>query len=128
MGATATSIPTEDHQQEVKDGRVQDVLVPWVLQAPAPAKNAQSANGDTSAEIPKGEPSQVLHRYYHLFIEGELRDLIISAGKELGYLILEESGGSEPGKSDKWLRIKGVGWEADNWWIEGEVGIGPICK
>jgi hypothetical protein len=21
------------------------------------------------------------------------------------------------------LRVVGVGWEADNWWLEGEVGV-----
>jgi hypothetical protein len=26
------------------------------------------------------------------------------------------------GDAAKWLRVVDVGWEADNWWLEGEVG------
>ncbi|KIR33550.1 tRNA (uracil-5-)-methyltransferase TRM9 [Cryptococcus deuterogattii MMRL2647] len=28
----------------------------------------------------------------------------------------------EGGGERKWLRVRGVGWEMDNWWLEGEVG------
>lgn len=130
MGATATSTPTGEDKStggdELKDERVQDVLVPWVLQAPGTSKNSPSADPDPAVEAPKEASSQVLHRYYHLFVEGELKDLVISAAKEVQYLILGDSQTCEPGESEKWLKIKGVGWEADNWWIEGEVGIGPI--
>jgi tRNA (uracil-5-)-methyltransferase TRM9 len=96
----------------------------------------------------KEEEEKVFNRYYHLFIEGELRDLVYKAGEEEGYRILPSSSpGSSPlstattstkeidqdqdqddgeGGSGhgKWLRIRGEGWEADNWWVEAEVGVG----
>jgi tRNA (uracil-5-)-methyltransferase TRM9 len=103
-------------------------------------------------EEEKEEEEKVFNRYYHLFVEGELRDLIHQAGKEEGYRILPPiSSSSSPSpmisstststpstsstKNDekeinegsgggKWLRIRGEGWEADNWWVEAEVGVG----
>jgi tRNA (uracil-5-)-methyltransferase TRM9 len=103
----------------------------------------------------KEEEEQVFNRYYHLFIEGELRDLIHQAGREEGYRILPLSSPSSSSSSTsplvsstststpstssttndekvikegsgdgKWLRIRGEGWEADNWWVEAEVGVG----
>jgi len=105
------------------------------------------------------EEEKVFNRYYHLFIEGELRDLIHQAGVEEGYRILSTMSAppslssSPPASSSplpsstststsatsaendqkeingesgdgKWLRIRGEGWEADNWWVEAEVGVG----
>ena len=103
----------------------------------------------------KEEEEQVFNRFYHLFIEGELRDLIHQAGREEGYRILPLSSPSSSSSSTsplvsstststpstssttndekvikegsgdgKWLRIRGEGWEADNWWVEAEVGVG----
>ena len=92
----------------------------------------------------KEEEEQVFNRYYHLFIEGELRDLIHQAGREEGYRILPpisssslsttsplvsaststENSQDQRGDGGQWLRIRGEGWEADNWWVEAEVGVG----
>jgi tRNA (uracil-5-)-methyltransferase TRM9 len=91
----------------------------------------------------KEEEEQVFNRYYHLFVEGELRDLIHQAGMEEGYRILPSSCStisdptstststdSDPQETEsttetgRWLRIRGEGWEADNWWVEAEVGVG----
>ena len=104
---------------------------------------------DEDKEEDKGEEEKVFNRYYHLFIQGELRELIIEAGLEEGYRILpshSSSSSSSPSSTttttttrtdlkdeDKdtekedngtWLRIRGEGWEADNWWVEAEVGVG----
>jgi len=91
------------------------------------------------------EEEKVFNRYYHLFIEGELRDLIHQAGREEGYRILpsacsttsdptsiststdrnpQETESTTETETGKWLRIRGEGWEADNWWVEAEVGVG----
>lgn len=193
-------------------GRIQDVLVPWVLKSnstsskrktkssssskPTPKfkstnddvkQTSQSPNTDTIGKIEKedtgeqpegekerekeekdeGEEEKVYHRYYHLFVQGELRDLINEAGIAEGYRIIPStplsSSGSETlsnsdiplsslsispppsttaftstsstmttsleaelGRDEKWLRIRGEGWEADNWWVEAEVGVGAI--
>jgi tRNA (uracil-5-)-methyltransferase TRM9 len=121
--------------------RLQDVLVPWVLQAPKDAaEKAQrdagpgGSKGEANAESVEESQPEVLHRYYHLFVEGELQDLVVAAGEEAGYHVLPLAKGDlgdvldnkQMRETDKWMRIKGVGWEADNWWIEGKVGMGPI--
>jgi len=164
--------------------KIQDVLVPWVLRSkpkprPKPKSKPKSKSKPSSTttlsndnedqnENTKNDPvdekeeekeeEKVFNRYYHLFIEGELRDLIHQAGEEEGYRILPPiSSSSTPSSSSlpsststststsipsttstkndqkeingesgdgKWLRIRGEGWEADNWWVEAEVGVG----
>ncbi|KAK8854482.1 hypothetical protein IAR55_003220 [Kwoniella newhampshirensis] len=126
--------------------KVQDVLVPWVLSAKKPPTSTKSVSKTKLSSLPSNEetsaikennhpadpasppspdstpppPPQVFHRYYHLFVAGELRDLVESAGVEEGFTIVAE--GETPPPHRKWLRVKGEGWEADNWWLEGEVG------
>lgn len=104
---------SESQSQEVKgklEEKVQDVLVPWVY--------TPAGQGTETAE------KKVYHRYYHLFVEGELEDLVIEAAKEDGFEILDAQPlQSESSGTDKWMRITGVGYEADNWWIQAEVGL-----
>ena len=100
--------------------KVQDVLVPWVYQPPP-----NSSLGPTE--------KTTYHRYYHLFVEGELRGLVRDAAAEEGLTMVDRRPGTgpmdgshqrfEPG--ERWLRVRGEGWEADNWWLEGEVGVSP---
>lgn len=143
---------------EGEEKKVQDVLVPWVLQSrnpPKPQKGRPAASSEvierTKVEGRGGEESnkaegereesKVFHRYYHLFIAGELRELLKEAGREEGYMLIDkdtEEDGEMPergnrradktaegnnGDGRKWLRIRGEGWEIDNWWIEGEVAL-----
>lgn len=65
--------------------------------------------------------SRAFDRYYHLYVECELQDMVESAAREDGFAIRRGSEESTGG-SAKWLRTVATGWEADNWWIEGEVG------
>lgn len=125
-----------------------------------PVSEDKKEEGEEKEEEEKEETQEeekVFNRYYHLFIEGELRDLIFEAGIAEGYRILpsaESSSSSIPSttttsststkqtttnpgnqipdhrenedenENGKWLRIRGEGWEADNWWVEAEVGVG----
>ncbi|TXT15931.1 hypothetical protein VHUM_00434 [Vanrija humicola] len=89
------------------DDKTQDFLVPWVL-APLRAKGEH---------VPDNQ--QVFHRYYHLFVEGELRQLVEGAARDAGFALLREGEGGEAGA--KHLRVVAEGWEADNWWLEAEV-------
>ncbi|WVF67709.1 hypothetical protein IAT40_002468 [Kwoniella sp. CBS 6097] len=112
----------------------------------AESSPAEKYAGGEAGGIPKfeAEPEfepeqtgpQVFHRYYHLFVEGELRSMVIQAGEKEDFVILPD-GTSDPdfdsidditseiGRSKKWMRVRAVGWEADNWWLEGEVGLFP---
>ncbi|WVR09279.1 hypothetical protein IAU60_006344 [Kwoniella sp. DSM 27419] len=92
--------------------KVQDVLVPWVYSQP----------GSRQAGTPQSP--QVFHRYYHLFVEGELKEMVLEAGALEGFAILPDGTDEPAPTTGKWLRVRGVGWEADNWWLEGEVGVG----
>lgn len=82
----------------------------------------------TTAPAPEPEPEpQVFNRYYHLFVEGELRALVERAALQDGF-VLRATGDDDditpsPQEGHKWLRVVAEGWEADNWWIEGEVGV-----
>jgi tRNA (uracil-5-)-methyltransferase TRM9 len=91
--------------------RQQDVLVPWVL-----TENKKKRSGD-EPEVKEEEP-RVYNRYYHLFVEGELQGLVEAAARDEGFAVV--ASGEKP--QGKWLRTVATGWEADNWWIEGEVG------
>ena len=120
------------------DEKVQDVLVPWVL-TPKPVKKekvikprrvrgepvVEQEAAPVPVETVPVEGPKVFHRYYHLFVKGELGDNVRQAGRDGGYEVVEAEDGEAVGKDIKWLRIVGEGWEADNWWLEGEVGIGP---
>lgn len=116
MGSLADAVGGEAPQDAE---RVQDVLVPWVLTNQGVkgkgAKQVESEKDKGEEEEPK-----VYNRYYHLFVEGELQDLVETAATEDGFTVVksEERGGVE----GNWLRTVATGWEADNWWIEGEVG------
>jgi tRNA (uracil-5-)-methyltransferase TRM9 len=111
--------------------KVQDVLVPWVLPKRGEPSTAPrtpvGSSGDAVQEPRQGDPDEphVYHRYYHLFVHGELQELVEEAATYEGFALSqkEEGQGLPPGK--KWLRVVDVGWEADNWWLEGEVGVKP---
>lgn len=129
----------------------QDVLVPWVLQQPAAPKEPQerqrrgwkgkersreteeTEREDSTTGLPKEVQSaaaqtaqpQVYHRYYHLFKEGELRQLVLEAAREEGLDVRGADDKASSGSAgSRWLRIVGEGYERDNWWLEGEVGLG----
>jgi tRNA (uracil-5-)-methyltransferase TRM9 len=167
--------------QGIGEEKIQDVLVPWVLKARPKSKpksrsipkskrsiispstkSDQGGEGEAQdeqevevqedqEEEEEEEKEKVFNRYYHLFLSGELRDLVYEAGKKEGYRILPSSSSHSSSSSidpiapaphpstsipssnkedtgmdgdGKWLRIRGEGWEADNWWVEAEVGLG----
>lgn len=77
---------------------------------------AGEKKGEESApEGPRVEEDKVYNRYYHLFVKGELRELVERAAADEGFKV-----GSPQGR---YMRVVSEGWEADNWWIEGEVGL-----
>ncbi|KAI8451106.1 hypothetical protein BY996DRAFT_4586444 [Phakopsora pachyrhizi] len=91
-----------------------DVFVPWTF------------NSDSLAE---GQNKKTFNRFYHLFREGELVELIDSAAKilrlkKMNNLKVGNNSEEKEGEDcwNGWYRIVRDGWEADNWWAEFEVG------
>ncbi|KAJ2717961.1 tRNA methyltransferase, has a role in tRNA modification [Coemansia sp. Benny D115] len=87
----------EQHGRRKFDPNTQDVLVPWVV----PGSRSQSAVMNTDADSgtsTEANPNadKVYHRYYHLFCQGELEDLVSRAG---GCVISES------------------GYDKDNWYV-----------
>ncbi|EIW65650.1 hypothetical protein TREMEDRAFT_36141 [Tremella mesenterica DSM 1558] len=118
---------------EVKE---QDVLVPWVI----PSQSSRSKRATTEIEIVtndqkvSSEKQKVYHRYYHLFVQGELHQLVVDAARAEGFDHIdddhEQPTGGDHGElrnteneKRRWMRIRRQGWEKDNWWLEAEVGL-----
>jgi len=87
-GQSKRSIPTHLGSEETG----QDVFVPWVLST---------------------DKTQVFHRYYHMFADGELQELVVCAAGELGLLIGPARGASLAG-----IEIMQQGWEKSNHYVE----------
>ncbi|KAL7422587.1 tRNA methyltransferase, has a role in tRNA modification [Cryptotrichosporon argae] len=119
-GAAEPSQPSNEggtSERAAPRERAQDVLVPWV----------------------RAEDQVVYQRYYHLFVGGELEELVQLAAEAETFTYVgatgdqggvardgEADGGRREREGQSWVRMRGYGWEADNWWFEGEVGRGPI--
>lgn len=125
LSSESGAVDGQDQDQADK-AKVQDLLVPWVVKPNRPKTKAEREKEQASSAVEE----QVFHRYYHLFLDGELQDLIEAAAVQEGYEYLglhmgaidEKPAAVALGKS-KWLRLTGLGWEMDNWWIKGQVGV-----
>jgi len=110
-------IPGKDSPREDTG---QDVFVPWVLaqkterRTQVATRKDQIAVETTKEDESTGEPQKVFNRYYHMFSKGELRELTITATKELGLEIGNESDVS----ADQGAEIVQCGWERSNYYIE----------
>ena len=71
-------------------------------------------------EIPQadgvGQSTAVFNRYYHLFEEGELRELLSDAARELN--IHEESRDSKRPGFRNYIEIVRDDWERSNYYVE----------
>ena len=124
-GETRNSSSKETERERVEEEKVQDVLVPWVLQHPPSSSTSRRTDHEVDADCVE---TKVYHRYYHLFTEGELRDLVCDAAREEDLVVIDSSGQPVIGPlhEKRWLRVRDEGWEADNWWLEAEVGYGAL--
>ncbi|KIM80711.1 hypothetical protein PILCRDRAFT_9162 [Piloderma croceum F 1598] len=145
------SVPTESYTKndslaESGMGPGRDVFVPWVLSRqntnngklkgklskdPLASRSnvtdsTQSCTNGTSIEVTlmlgPDEP-QVFNRYYHMFAEGELVELVRSAAGDLGIHIgpiPDQTLSSGPGMEWKGrgLEIVQDGWERSNYYVE----------
>lgn len=87
--------------------QAQDQLVPWHLKSKFD-KNNKESQSSKSADVSKNEFSDVLYRYYHLFVQGELEQLINSLDCRVKIL---ESGY----ECENWYAVfEKVPWNADD--------------
>lgn len=91
--------PTEENSNSA--GR--DVFVPWVLNH---SQNNEKKMLDDSP--------LVFNRYYHMFVEGELEDLVRDATLNLGMVV----GSIDSSVEQRGVEIVGKGWERSNWYVE----------
>ena len=105
----------------------QDVYVPWVLSTTKdPKPKLQKRRGKTSltqaeeveiaaAVVPEALPPKVFNRYYHMFAQGELRELIVEAAEQMGLFVgtPSEALGGRAG-----VEIVSDGWERSNYFVE----------
>lgn len=99
--------------------------MPWVLAQPAapkPKASRRSKGGVQQGpkekatglkEEPAPAASKVFDRYYHMFAEGELKELVTEAAEEMGLQVGEPEAGSVYG-----VQIVQDGWERSNYFVE----------
>lgn len=105
-----------DHIVHEAPTKGQDVFVPWVLSPQTISRATVKKQGIEET----AERSKVFNRYYHMFAQGELRQLVEDAALELG---LEVGGQAErhdqgEGKPVQGLEIVQDGWERSNYYVE----------
>ena len=89
------ALEQETSRRGWKEGDIQDVMVPWVLQGKRQiGKRGTYGQADTREGGDRGAPPEVYNRYYHLYRRGELEADVVSAGG----------------------RVLEAGYEKDNWW------------
>jgi len=127
------NIPTEPQLEntsgvasEVGPGR--DVFVPWVLSKENTNKNKPKAKTKSKASqdgpnAGSAEAPQVFNRYYHMFAEGELAELVRNAAYDLGLHVgpvaaetVDKGVGTET--RSRGLEIVQDGWERSNYYVE----------
>ncbi|PLW20768.1 hypothetical protein PCANC_09310 [Puccinia coronata f. sp. avenae] len=117
LPAPHLDISTSQSETDLENlSNLQDVLVPWVL------------NHHPSGEKSSAEGTKTYNRYYHLFCEGELIQLVQAAAEsmKLPFRPFHTNPDQKPppqySQQKDWCLIKRHGWEADNWWVEVELG------
>ena len=117
------SFPTdrqEDALQEAKSRTGQDVFVPWVLPVEKLKSDRTTANPNEDPPVTSefAEPAKpdIVNRYYHMFSQGELIDLVSGAATELGLKIGLPS--LEGGVKTNGVTIVQNGWERSNYYVE----------
>ena len=81
------------------------MFVPWVL--------TTASKKPQPATLPETQPPQVFNRYYHMFAQGELAELVRDAAEGIGLYVGEETEASPQG-----VEIVQDGWERSNYYVE----------
>lgn len=127
------NIPTRPNQDQLQSGsfaltgKGQDVFIPWVLAQPVqpkPRTQKRKKQPQTQEEEPRPAvigpetPPQVFNRYYHMFSQGELTELVMEAALDMGLVV-----GQPPEVVTTETKICGLeiiqdGWERSNYFVE----------
>lgn len=107
------AIPTSRPNPSPPGLRGQDVFVPWVL---AEDLKAGHIAGNESREAEREK--KVFNRYYHMFEEGELRELVLLAAGELDICTGPHKGYAEQINSQTAIEIVKDDWERSNYYLE----------
>lgn len=97
----STTEPPLTSPADLASTHPQDVFVPWTTSKQA------------TADVGPSQEPQTLNRYYHLFRQGELQDLVRQAADALG-LAFGDDNTSSAGR----VAVVREGYEADNWFVE----------
>jgi tRNA (uracil-5-)-methyltransferase TRM9 len=119
------SIPTsETDGSDPHPTTGEDVFVPWVMSHQQTAK--EKCKGDATSSAPSKQHTSVIptlvaetpiyNRYYHMFANGELKELTVQAAEELGLVVGPRETASEEGC--RGIEIVQEGWERSNYYVE----------
>ncbi|KAI1795809.1 S-adenosyl-L-methionine-dependent methyltransferase [Ganoderma leucocontextum] len=128
------SIPTRPSQDGSQSGtfaltgKGRDVFVPWVLSQPTEPKpktgkqckktQATSPEDSESPVVVPETPPQVFNRYYHMFSQGELTELVMEAALDMRLVVGQPPEMDTPGMKIRGLEIVQDGWERSNYYVE----------
>ncbi|KZT09467.1 S-adenosyl-L-methionine-dependent methyltransferase [Laetiporus sulphureus 93-53] len=132
------NIPTEGSISRDISRKGQDVFVPWVLSSQPQAKTAAELRGKRKEGISSISPSpalaqasknsqqmpdtfKIFNRYYHMFAQGELSELVREAAKDLGLVIgcpSDETDVCDGENVRRGVEIVQDGWERSNYYVE----------
>lgn len=102
--------------------------MPWVVaQTPEPKPRTPQQSKKTeaiaseeskSALVLPETPKQVFNRYYHLFSQGELTELVMEAALDMGLVIGQPPEAQTQGPKIRGLQIVQDDWERSNYYVE----------
>lgn len=97
--------------------RGQDVFVPWSLST-GRARSEVPRIKEAAGNAPETTP-EVIQRYYHMFAEGELGQLVQVAAQEMGLRVGPPSINQVDGAGNaEGIEVVASGWERSNYYIE----------
>lgn len=118
-------------EQDSRGSGGQDVFVPWVLspQTPPRTRPKGKARRKPQAELTEEAPAppdtqtekKVLNRFYHMFAQGELLQLVCDAATDMGLTVKFSDKDLFAGEDQSGVRgieIMQDGWERSNYYIE----------
>lgn len=131
-------VPSDSYDGMISITSGLDVFIPWVLTKPGASKEkstpkAQSnhrsqcniaSQTEQSHKVPDKplvtEPPRIYNRYYHMFAEGELSELVRDAASELDLQIGPHPKHPVPVAVNRQRGVEIVqdGWERSNYFVE----------